>query len=113
MYRPTVTLCVRRRATGRRDRFGNEVQTFAEPEAVAGCLFAPAGTADMGAARPDGVTVEAVAHFPRGYAGGLRGALVSADGSTWFEVVGDPVAYPPGTVRGPWGITADLRRSDG
>lgn len=108
-----MTLLVRVRSPTPTDRLGNEVVGYADAVAVPGCLWAPGRPADIGSERPDGVAVSATAHFPQGWSGSLRGALVSLDGKEWLRVVGDPVAYPTGAVRGPWGTYVLLSRGDG
>lgn len=114
MMFPTVALKVRLRLDGARDRLGNAAESYAEPEEVPGCLFAPGTPEDLGAdGRPDGARVSATAHFPKGYEGDLRGALVSWDGAGWYRVVGEPVAYPPGCCPGKWNLRVPLERVDG
>lgn len=112
MYSPAVALLVRRREEGV-DPFGAPCGGWGEPEEVPGCLFAPGAPEGLGEGRPEGARIDATAHFPRGYAGALRGAQVSADGSRWLSVVGDPVPYPPGAIRGPWGTYALLTGTEG
>ena len=113
MRSPTTTLYVRERVPGARDRLGNEEPAWSEPRAVPGCLLAPADAADLGGDRPEGARAAARAHFPKGFSGDLRGALVSPGGGTWLRVVGEPSAYPDGAVRGPWNMHVLLGRTDG
>ena len=113
MRPPTVTLLVRVRKAAATDRLGNEAVEYADAVVVPGCLWAPGTPADVGADRPEGVRVAATAHFPRGWDGYLRGALVSLDGTTWLRVVGEPMAYPAGAVPGPWRTYVLLGATDG
>ncbi|NPD32252.1 hypothetical protein HLV35_03090 [Eggerthellaceae bacterium zg-997] len=113
MRAPTVTLLVRQRQAGARDRLGNEVVSHGEPRAVSGCLLAPGTPAELSAERPEGARVTATAHFPKGHGLSLRGALVSRGRGPWLRVVGEPMGYPPGAVRGPWDTLALLERVDG
>lgn len=108
-----MALYVRRRAGGGADPFGAPAPGWGEPERVEGCLLAPGTPEGIGSDRPDGARIEATAHFPRGYSGALRGAQVSADGSRWLSVVGDPQPYPDGAVRGPWVTMALLVATEG
>lgn len=113
MRAPTVSLLVRRRVAAAEDPFGDASSgEWGEPESVGGCLFAPGAPAGISADRPNGARVEATAYFPRGYARPLRGAQVSADGSTWLSVVGDPQRLPD-AVRGRWLTYALLERTEG
>jgi hypothetical protein len=112
MY-PTVTLQVRVRSDSGRDRLGNEVVGWAEPVSVPGCLWAPGTPADLADSRPEGASVTATAHMPRGWRGCLRGALVSPDGRSWLRVLGEPQPYPEGAVMGPWDTYVLLGRTDG
>lgn len=113
MRSPTVTLLVRQRLEGARDRLGNEVVRHGDPVGVDGCLWAPGTPEGLPVERPEGVRLVATAHFPRGHGLRLRGAKVSLDGELWLDVVGDPMPYPDAACRGPWSTFAPLRRSDG
>lgn len=113
MRAPTVTLRVRPRAEAGTDRLGNEVVRYAEAVSVPGCLWAPGTPADLATDRPDGASVTATAHLPRGWAKYLRGALVSLDGTEWLRVLGEPMEYPASAAPGPWGCYALLGRADG
>lgn len=112
MRAPTVTLKVRRRVPKVSDPFGAPVSAWSDPDEVAGCLFAPGAPEGISADRPNGATVAATAHFPRGYSGTLRGAQVSADGTTWLSVIGDPVGFPD-AVPGPWLTYVLLETTEG
>lgn len=115
MHTPQMTLYVRLRKDGEKDRFGNETYGYSEPIAVEGCMFAPATAQDLSIARPEGVEIAATAYFPRGWAQRLRGALVSTDKQYWLAVIGAPVGYPaqmlPPTF--PYECSVPLRTYDG
>ncbi|AKT48520.1 hypothetical protein ADJ70_05445 [Olsenella sp. oral taxon 807] len=113
MRYPMVTLLVRTRVRIFPDRLGNDRWELSAPVRVPGCLWAPGAPADLGADRPEGASVTATAHLPRGHGLSLRGGRVSLDGRDWLDVVGDPRPYPPGTVRGPWDTRVELGRQDG
>lgn len=113
MRAPTVTLLVRPRAESGTDRLGNDVVRYADAVPAPGCLWAPGAPADLAADRPGGASVTATAHFPRGWAERLRGALVSADGAEWLRVLGEPKEFPEGSAVGPWACYALLGREDG
>ena len=55
MHMPQMTLYVRLRKDGEKDRFGNETYGYSEPIAVEGCMFAPATAQDLSITRPEGV----------------------------------------------------------
>ena len=93
--------------------FARDAQKLSAPVRVPGCLWAPGAPADLGTDRPEGASVTATAHLPRGHGLSLRGGRVSLDGRDWLDVVGDPRPYPPGTVRGPWDTRVELGRQDG
>lgn len=108
-----MTLRVRPRADSGTDRLGNDIVRYAAAVPAPGCLWAPGTPADLAADRPDGASVTATAHFPRGWAKCLRGALVSRDGAEWLRVLGEPMEFPEGVVPGPWGCYVLLGRADG
>lgn len=110
---PELTLLVRTRTYGAEDRLGNAMSAYADAIAVPGCLFAPGTPQELAASRPDAAKASATAHFPRGWSGHLRGALVSPDGNAWYRVVGEPYAYPDAAVGGRWTTYALLERIDG
>lgn len=113
MYSPAVTLKVRLRILGARDRLGNAIWSYSEPVDVSGCLFAPGVPADIGVGRPEGVKVSATAYFPKSYSADLRRALISLDGKVWMRVVGDPMSFPASAIPGRWTTYAILERYDG
>ena len=94
----TMTATVERRVRGARDALGNEVVAYAAPTEV-DVLVTPGATDDLDAGRPEGVTVAATVHFPKGWQGDLRGARVTLPGDwTWgnpYHVVGVPMPYDP------------------
>lgn len=113
MRLPEVTLQVRTRKDAGKDRLGNRTSSYADAVAVPGCLFAPGTPQDLAVSRPDAAKASATAHFPRGWSGHLRGALVSPDGRAWYRVIGEPCAYPDAAVGGRWTTYALLERIDG
>lgn len=106
-----VSVEVTRRVPTGTDRFGAE--TFeTETEAVGNVLPDPDTTGDVGAERPDGVTVDMRFHFPKGYGRSLRGCVVSYDGRA-YRVIGDPQPYVEADTPGPWNLTVDAEAVDG
>ena len=70
------------RPTVERDDLGEPIEAGASREEVR-CVVCPGPTSDMDATRPEGVTVSCTLHFPKTYAGSLRGCAVEvarADG---------------------------------
>jgi hypothetical protein len=102
MYAATVTLQVKERDDSATDRLGNAVEAYKDAVEVSGCLFAPTSTQDIGLQRPDGTMADATAFFPSGWADKLRRAQVSVDGERWFNVIGEPVDFPDGTLPDGW-----------
>lgn len=79
---------------------------------VADVLVMPGATADMDAARPNGVTVSFTLGFPKTFAEGLRGCSVEVRGVA-YAVIGDPHPLTPANVPGPYNYTVEVTRSDG
>lgn len=107
---PTETVTVLR-PTVERDDLGEPVETEASREEVR-CVVCPGATADMDATRPEGVTVAYTLHFPKTYAGGLRGCSVEVRG-TRYDVVGDPQRTTDAATPGPFNMAAEVTRADG
>ncbi len=105
---PVVVL--RQRQT-RTDALGEPLYSLTA-ETVPNVLCDPGSTRDLGRERPDGVRVDAVFHFPKGYGGDLRGAAIRWRGRT-FEVVGAPLPYKEDLTPGPWNLTVEGRWVDG
>ena len=99
------------RPTVERDDLGEPV--FGEPtrEEVR-CVVCPGATSDMDATRPEGVTVAYTLHFPKTYAGSLRGCSVEVRGET-YDVVGDPQRTTDAATPGPWNLAVEVTRADG
>ncbi len=98
------------RPTVERDDLGEPV--FGEPvrEDVR-CVVCPGATSDMDATRPEGVTVSYTLHFPKTYAGELRGCSVEVRGER-YDVVGDPQRTTDTATPGPFDM-AEVTRADG
>lgn len=107
---PTEAVTVLR-PTVERDDLGEPV--FGEPTRKdVDCVVCPGATADMEAMRPEGVTVAYTLHFPKTYAGGLRGCSVEVRG-TRYDVVGDPQRTTDAATPGPFNLTVEVTRADG
>ena len=107
---------------GAKDRFGNT--TFAYGSVCSACgsvetvdnvLIAPATTADMEAARPEGVTVAYTLHFPKTYNGTLEGCMITlpAPWSGDYTVVGDPRPYMDANTPTDWHLQVQVERAHG
>ena len=72
----------------------------------------PGATSGMDATRPEGVAVAYTVHFPRIYAGDLRGCSVWVRGVA-DDVVGDPQRTTGAATPGPWDMAVEVTRSDG
>ena len=101
------------RPTRTTDRLGNEVDGEPEREPVGNVLVAPGPTADMDAARPDGVTVALTLHFPKTYAASLEGCSIELPGP-WegtYRVIGNPMPYMKSP--GPWNRPVEVEMAHG
>ena len=107
---PTEAVTVLR-PTVERDDLGEPVETGAAREEVR-CVVCPGATSDMDATRPEGVTVAYTLHFPKTYAGSLRGCSVEVRG-TLHDVVGDPQRTTDAATPGPFNLTVEVTRADG
>lgn len=107
---PTEAVTVLR-PTVERDDLGEPVETGTSREGV-DCVVCPGATADMDATRPEGVTVAYTLHFPKTYAGGLRGCSVEVRG-TRYDVVGDPQRTTAAATPGPFNLAVEVTRADG
>ncbi len=101
VVRPTVT----------RDDLGETTEGEPVREDVR-CVVCPGATSDMDATRPEGVTVSYTLHFPKTYAGVLRGCSVEVRGER-YDVVGDPQRTTEAATPGPFNMAAEVTRADG
>lgn len=99
------------RPTVERDDLGEPIGAGASREEVR-CVVCPGATSDMDATRPEGVTVSYTLHFPKTYAGSLRGCSVEVRG-TRYDVVGDPQRTTEAATPGPWNMAVEVARADG
>ena len=99
------------RPTVERDDLGEPIEAGASREEVR-CVVCPGATSDMDATRPEGVTVSYTLHFPKTYAGSLRGCSVEVRGEV-FGVVGDPMRTAEAATPGPWKMAVEVARADG
>ena len=101
---------------GTKDRLGNPVRSFDDGTAVSGLLVSPGGTDDLEAARPDGVSVDLTAHFPKTWTSDLRGCELELaapyDGIRW-RVIGEPKPYMDDNTPGEWYMPVELVRANG
>lgn len=107
---PTETVTVLRPSV-ERDDLGEITEGEPTREEVR-CVVCPGATSDMDATRPEGVTVAYTLHFPKTYAGSLRGCSVEVRG-TRCDVVGDPQRTTEAATPGPWNLTVEVTRADG
>lgn len=99
------------RPTVERDDLGEPIEAGASREEVR-CVVCPGSTSDLGAERPNGVQVVYTLHFPKAYAGSLRGCSVEVRG-TRYDVVGDPQRTSEAATPGPWNMAVEVARADG
>ena len=112
-----ASVTVVRRADGALDRLGNPTKGEPTRETVPGVLIAPGATADLEASRPKGVTVAYTLHFPKTYAGSLRGCEVELpepyDWGNPYRVVGTPAPYMGANTPTRWHMPVNLEAADG
>ena len=109
-----VSVTVKRPSSTADDRFGNPVITWTD-ETVANVLVSPGATADLEAARPDGVTVDMTLHFPKSYTNTLEGCRVvlPAPWSATYDVIGAPSPYIDANTPTPWHMPVEARLAHG
>lgn len=107
---PTETVTVLRPSV-ERDDLGEITEGEPTREEVR-CVVCPGATSDMDATRPEGVTVAFTLHFPKTYAGSLRGCSVEVRGAR-YDVVGDPQRTTDAATPGPFDMAVEVARADG
>lgn len=109
-----VTVTVKTPSSNSVDRFGNAVYTFAE-STVDNVLVSPGVTANLEAARPEGVSVNLTLHFPKSFTGSLEGCLIVLP-EPWagtYRVVGNPLSYIDANTPTQWHMPVEVVRADG
>lgn len=77
-------------------------------------LVAPGARDDvLESNRPEGVRVAWTLHFPKTFAGSLRGCSVSVRGGDPLRVVGDPQPYTDANTPTRWNRPVELEAVDG
>lgn len=99
------------RPTVERDNLGEPVEAGTSREEVR-CVVCPGAASGMDATRPEGVTVAFTLHFPKTYAGSLRGCSVEVRGAR-YDVVGDPQRTTEAATPGPFDMAVEVTRADG
>lgn len=109
-----VTVTVRRPSTSGTDRFGSPVKTLTT-ETVNNVLVSPGATADLEAARPEGVTVDLSLHFPKTYNEPLEGCevVLPAPWSGTYAVIGAPTSYIDANTPTPWHMPVEVVAAHG
>jgi len=80
-----------------------------QAEDVSDVLVAPGPRADvLDATRPDGVEVRWNLHFPKPYAGDLRGAAIRVRGGDPLEVIGSPAPYTLANTPTRWWMPVEI-----
>ena len=125
-------ITVKLRDRSARDGFGNDVIAYASPEEVGNVVVQRGSCAELDATRPEGVRVAYTLHFPKGWSGDLRGAVVAlgtapaatpaATGTAatattwspqWYRVIGDPRPYMDENCPTPWHMPVEVEAVDG
>ena len=100
---------------GSDDRLGNKSVTYDGGTTVNNVLVAPNTTADMEAARPEGVTVAYTLHFPKTYTASLEGCKIALP-SPWcdtYRVIGNPMPYIDADTPTPWNRQVEIEHAHG
>lgn len=108
--KPEQVVVIRPMETGR-DALNAPIYEWSEEPPVA-VVVAPGATADLGASRPEGVTVSFTLHFPKSYTASLRGCRVRVRGDE-FHVVGDPQPYTPENTPGEYNRPVEVEAIHG
>ena len=112
-----TTVSVELRADTTRDALGNDVEAYAAAQDVDNVIVQPGPTADLDAARPEGVNVALTLHFPKTWTGDLRGARVTLPAPwTWgnpYRVVGNPEPYMDASCPTSWHMPVEVSATDG
>lgn len=97
------------------DRFGEPVATTPTRTYVDNVLVSPSATADLEAARPDGVTVALTLHFPKTFTGDLRGCEVELAGqhAGTYRVIGEPKPYMDENTPTAWHMPVEVEACHG
>lgn len=97
------------------DRFGEPITGTPTETQVQNVLVVPGATADLEASRPDGVTVALTLHFPKTFAGDLRGCEVGITGeySGTYRVIGEPLPYQIENTPTAWRMPVEVERVNG
>ncbi len=103
---------VLRRSAGALDAHGNAAPGEWAAETVQNVLPQPGGTSDLDAARPNGAAVAMTFHFPKSYAGSLKGCRI-AYGGREYRVIGDPRPYLAADTPGEWDRAVECEACDG
>lgn len=95
-----------------RDAHGNMVGGDPREVAVGNVVPQPGRCADLDATRPEGARVAMTFHFPKTYAGSLKGCTV-AYGGREYRVIGDPQPFPPHLCPGDHDRAVETEAVDG
>ena len=112
-----TTVSVELRERNSRDGFGHDVEAYSAPQDVGNVLVVPGACAELDSTRPEGVRVAYTLHFPKGWAGDLRGARVTLpapfNGMGKCRVVGSPAPYMDANCPTPWHMAVEVEAIDG
>lgn len=108
------TVTVIREVDGPLDPFGEPTASTTVSETVDDVLVSPGGRSDVdGSTRPDGVRIKWQLHFPKPWAGPLRGAKIVVRDDKPRPVVGDPKPYTASNTPTRWWMPVELEDIDG
>lgn len=97
------------------DRLNNPIYGTPTQTVVDNVLVVPGATQDLEAARPDGVTVALTLHFPKTFAGDLRGCEVVLTGehAGTYRVIGEPKPYMMQNTPTDWHMPVEVEACHG
>jgi len=98
-----------------RDAFGNDAEAYANPVEVGNVIVQRGACEELGSERHEGVRVALTLHFPKTWAGRLRGAKVELSGeyAGTYRVIGDPMPYQPELCPTDWNMPVEVEAVDG
>lgn len=107
------SVVIHRRIETGTDEGNNPIYAWDE-QVVEDVVVAPGPRTDVDDSnRPEGVQVSWTLHFPKMFAGTLRGCEIAVRGGPPAPVIGDPKPYTLDNTPGRWNMPVELERVDG
>ena len=110
------TIMLQLRIFGRKDKYGNELVEYEQPQRVHNVLYGRRSQRDEAeAGRPYEYSETATFCFPKGFNADLRGAIITRRFGDSYEVIGKPTHYTAENIPPlvPWDIKAEAVARNG